>query len=337
MSQTRACGPQHGFRPNTRVKTWTMNFIYNDGGMGDFVNYTVATLWMAKNCPWITGRIFVPRYLQPLLSIIHEDCKGWIVWPSEEFQIRKELGSAIIGPSIAVNGLQISQQLLTCLGAHPIDVGFAYYAEQSPPPADARLPVLDFEKPEGLPEKYIVVPSGFSAESRSVSGKELNPIIDHIVSLGITPVFLGKSDILLDGKKTTRFKEDIHFHKGLDLREKTTVIEAAAIMQHAECTVGLDMGLLHVAALMKDSKIIFGYNIVLPEHRRPRRDHGRCIDIFITKAELECIACQSVIKKLPTHKFDKCYYGDNKCIDLLFANESERWKNAINEILTDAP
>jgi hypothetical protein len=157
------------------------------------------------------------------------------------------------------------------------------------------------------------------------------------VSLGITPVFLGKSDILLDGNKTTKFKEDIHFHKGLDLREKTTVIEAAAIMQYAECTVGLDMGLLHVAALMKDSKIIFGYNIVLPEHRRPRRDHGRCIDLFITKEELECIACQSVIKKLPTHKFDKCYYGDNKCIDLLFANESERWKKAIDEILTDAP
>lgn len=335
MSNTVPVGPRFGFRENTRVKTWNITFVFNDGGMGDFINYTVATLWVAKNCPWIEGRIFAPRYFVELCREIHKDCRNWLVWPSEEFHQRKEIGSTLVGPSIAVGkqGLQISQQLLTCLGAHPIDVGFAYYAEQTPPPPGQVLPVLDFEKPEGLPEKYIVIPCGFSAESRAIGGRELNPIIDHILSLGITPVFLGKGDLLLDGKTTTKFVADVHYHKGLDLRDKTTVMEAASIMQHAECTVGLDMGLLHLAVLMKDSKVIFGYNITTVEHRKPRRNHGRTIDIFLTKEELSCIACQSTIKKIPKHTFDKCFYGDKKCIDLLFANDSERWKNAIDEIL----
>jgi len=335
LSNTIPVGAKYGFRKDTRAKVWPINFVFNDGGMGDFVNYSVATVWMAKNAPWVQAKLFVPRYLVELMQIIHSEFRRWTVLPSEEVKQHLEKGSAIIGPSITINGQRIAQQLLTVIGAHPIEVGFAYYAEQAPAPKDALLPVLDFEKPDYLPTKYVVIPCGFSAESRALAGKELNPIIDHIVSCGITPVFLGKSDLLLDGKRTTKFNEDINFHLGVDLRDKTTVVEAASIMQHAVCTVGLDMGLLHLAALMKDSKIIFGYNITTPEHRRPRRDHGKTVDIFLTRDELECVACQSTLKKLPEHTFDKCYYGDNKCVELLFANNSDRWIKAIDEVRND--
>jgi ADP-heptose:LPS heptosyltransferase len=229
------------------------------------------------------------------------------------------------------------KQLLTCMGAHPIDVAYGYFAGSAPAPDDCVLPILDYPI-ENLPEelkgkKYAVIPVGNTAPARRTTGKHLNPIIRHLNSKGILPVFLGKTDLLCDGKASTTFAEDIDYKAGLDLRDKTDVKQAACIMQHAQVTVGLDCGLLHLAALMQDSKIIFGYNITSVEHRAPRRNHGTCINLSVSESELICIGCQSKLKNVPLHKFSHCLYEDNKCIDFLFKNNSERWTEAIDRIV----
>jgi len=328
-------GNEIGLRPNTRFHKWRLNFIFNCGGMGDLVNYTAATHWLMNNCPWLIGQIVAPRYLIPLMRDIHPK---WTCVPSEDFQDKVQKGDGLIGPDIHINGINTSRQFLTVMGAHPVDVGFAWFAGTAPPPSDGLLPVLDYPKDrlkEQVSEltRYAVLPVGNVQESRNVTGRHLNPVIVYLKCLGIMPVFLGKRDPVTPGKQSTTFANDIWYHEGLDLRDMTTVKEAACIMQHAEFTLGLDTGLLHLAALMKDSKIIFGYNITSIAHREPRRNHGKHVNVTIPETELKCIGCQSKLKHIVGHTFDKCLYHDNACVDLLFKDEAKLWRSAIDEVL----
>jgi hypothetical protein len=289
------------------------------------------------------------------MADIHQEFKHVLVQASEDFERDVEDGTNLVGPDIRINGIPQTKQLLTCLGAHQIDVGFAYYAAMAPPPAEhAYLPVLDYpasrlpSKVKRLRGNYAVIPCGYSAEARKTTGVHINPIIRHLKSKGITPVFLGKRNLLGDEKLTTNFVEDYDYAAGVDLRGETAVKDAACIMQHAKLTVGLDCGLLHLAALMKDSTIIFGYNITTIENRVPRRTHGRTINVTLSKEELPCVGCQTNWRNFPAHRFDRCFYEpqDRKaaeaygkkyesalCVTLLYAKGAERFTRAIDEVL----
>lgn len=328
-------GLAEGFRPNTKLNQAEVYFVLNDGGMGDYVNYASSIVWVAKNNRWVLGRLVAPRYLVPLLKDILREFDHWEVIAAEDFHPNGAIH--IIGPTLRVDGQVISRQFFTCLHNHPIDVGFAYYAQRLPPEGTT-LVTLDYPR-ERLHRKvrrvgkYVVIPTGFSYETRRIGGKELNPIIEHVKSKGLTPVFLGKKDPVGGGVRTTHFAGDIRFDLGLDLRDQTDVKQAACIMQHAEMTVGLDCGLLHLAALMKDSKIIFGYNIAAVEHRAPRRAHGKTINLALSEKSLPCIGCQSKYTNFVGHEFINCLYKDTACIRMLYHDDSKFWRDAIDQIL----
>jgi len=335
----REYGEALSLRENSLIPGWPINFIFNKGGMGDFVNYSAATLWIAKNSPWLQGKLFCPRYLVPLMKDVHQGFKNWQVFASEDVAQHMTEGTSYLGPDVIINGINRTPQFLTCVGAHQIDVAAAYYIGTSPAPSDCLLPILDYPRSRLLPKvkrlrvPYAVIPTGFSAEARSVKGRHINPILKYLNAKGIMPVFLGKKDLLGDGVTISRFPDDIDYSLGLDLRDETAVKDAACIMQHAAFTLGLDCGLLHLAALMKDSKIIFAYNITSVEHRAPRRNHGTTVHVTVPREELVCIGCQSNLKLYPVHKFTTCLYGDAACIDLLFKNDGERFRPAIDEML----
>lgn len=329
-------GEEFGFRPDTSIDRVILNFAFNDGGMGDFVNYAAATLWIAKHCPWIEGRVYTPKYLTPLMQDIHADYPQFKCLESETFNDSVTHMTSLRGPGMSQNGVVVGQQLLTVMHAHPMDVGFAYYPGMATPPGE-ELPILDYESFKLKPQvkehlgNYCVITTGSTTTSRRVEGRHLNPIIEYIHARGLTPVFIGKEDFVGTGNLDVNFPTDIDYSKGIDLRNKTSVKAAACIMQHARFVLGLDNGLLHLAALMKDSKIIFGYNITSVEHRAPRRSHGRTINISLTDEELKCSGCQSKWQLMFTHHFNKCYYGDTKCIDMLFSGG--RFERAIDEML----
>lgn len=331
--------PQHGFRLGSHAPEVVMNFVFNDEGMGGFINYTGATTWLAENAPYIRGRVWVEQFLVPLLSDIHAPYKNWKVQPHNQFARLVEDGSSTLGPMISVRGGPPKRELVTALGTHPFDVGFGYFASTCPAPPDARLPVLDYEahklpsKIKRLQKNYVVFTAGGTTPVRTMRGRDVNPLVRHVKALGLTPVFLGKRDMLTDGKVNTSFADDTDYEAGVDLRDQTSVKDAACIMQHAKATVGVDGGLLHLAALMAESRIVFGYNITSVEHREPRRNHGRTVNVALTRDELSCTACQSTWKVMLGHLYDRCYYSDQKCLDLLFANDSIKFKNAIDEVL----
>ena len=327
------CGPELHFRQGTSIPKYVINFALNEGGLGDYLNYMSAILWAAKNCPWIEGRIVVVKHFIPLFRLILETYGvNWELVPGEDASTILRDQTPIIGPEIQMDGRNVNPQLLNPIGAHLIDLGFAYYTNRCPAPADATLPYLDLRgaklphKVRHLRGRYVVITTGAMTPSRFVSGKHMNPLIDYILAEGFTPVFLGKRQT--GGHLNATFAADIEYQKGLDLRDQTDLITAAAVMANSVGVLGIDNGLLHLAACT-DANVLFGYSIAGPDQRAPRRNWGMTFNLAITKKDLACASCQSNIKILLGHTFHKCLYEDLKCIDILFIDQVDRWTSAL--------
>lgn len=339
-----------GYRDETFFHPYKFGYVMANGGMGDFIGFTRAIEWIADTCPHIMGTVFYPDFMVDFGKEIFRDRKYWSVEPEEPiFHNRaltlheKKLWTAkpdIDYPYIAPLPSQ-NMQFFTPHSAHALEVGFAWYANlRDIPGGYNNYPLLDF-LPKGLPKgltpkKYAVFTPGATADARMVPGHYWNQILEHTLKKGLIPVVLGKSKVM-QGYDAT-FSDGLDWDNVLDLRDMTTTLEAAQIMQHAAFTIGLDNGLLHLAGCT-DATIIFGYNVAIPEHRRPRRDKGRTIDIYLTPDELKCAGCQSRMKALYDHDFRFCLYKDidktpqPKCVDLLFAGDGERWIDAIDQAI----
>lgn len=343
------------FRENTYLHPYKFGYVMANGGMGDFIGFTRAIEWIADNCPNILGTVFYPSFMIDFGQAIFRDRKHWKVEPLEPmfqrgirlhqgklWSLKAELDYPYLAPFPNEKSGQ-SSQLLTPHSCHQLEVGFAYYANlRDIPDGYNNYPLLDF-LPVGLtkgltPRKYACFTPFATAEARFVPGHYWNSLIEHTLQKGLIPVVLGRRKVMVGYDADVG--KDLDWDNVLDLSDQTTTLQAAQLMQHAAFTLGLDNGLLHLAGCT-DATIIFGYNVALPEHRRPRRDKGLTIDVSITPEELKCIGCQSRMKGLYDHDFRFCLYKDidktsqPKCIDLLFANDGERWKDAIDLALND--
>ncbi len=67
-----------------------------------------------------------------------------------------------------------------------------------------------------------------------------------------------------------------------------------------------------------------------------RRLPGILRDITLTREELSCIHCQTRMKQQNLINFRNCFYGDLRCLELLFENDSARWRSALAEVLDEA-
>lgn len=321
-------------RPETYIHPYKVGFVIYGGGMGDFICYTRALEWMADHLPHIYGTVYYPSFLTDFARYFFNERPHWKVEPNEQcIPTDWNPGMAIIDPFR--NG---RVQFLTGHGAHPLDLGFMYYANMTPiPEAYNNYPELDFVAdglPKGLePGKYAVFTPAATVESRSVPGRFWNPIFDHVKKLGLIPVIIGKKEVAKNYRAA--ISAGIEMDGVIDLWDKTTVLEAAQIMQYSAITIGLDNGLLHLAGCTT-CPLVFGYNVTSVEKRKPRRKKGKTIDVFLTREELSCIGCLTELKGDYLHSFDYCRYKTidktphPKCIEILFSENGKRWINAID-------
>jgi ADP-heptose:LPS heptosyltransferase len=160
-----------------------------------------------------------------------------------------------------------------------------------------------------------------------------NEVIDHIFKIGYVPLFLGKAATKVDPTRTLKgeYVEGINFEKGVDLRDKTNLLEAAKIMKESSLVVGLDNGLLHLAAC-SDVPIVMAFTNVEPRHRMPYRHDVLGWEVYpiVPDEKIECRFCQSQMKFAFDQNFAYCYYDDYKCIQNLTA---DKYINQINEAL----
>lgn len=187
-----------------------------------------------------------------------------------------------------------------------------------------------------LPENYVVIPTGYTAPVREFHPDVVNNIIDYVISKNYTPVFLGRETTKenSDDSKIIKgnFSNKINFDKGINLINKTDMLESTKIIKGAKTIVGLDNGLLHLAATT-DIAIVGGFTTVNPEHRLPYRHNVKgwnYYPVVLTEDELKCRFCQSNMTFLYDFNMTKCFYKDYKCITLL---SSDKYINELEKIL----
>ncbi len=325
------------FRPGTELPTIKLNLVFQGAGIGDYIAYMPAVLWLVKNCPWLRIKLFVAKdFMEFARNILWDHSAIITVCALDHINQLVEAGSLMRGPGLTLNGVKYSQ-LANGTGGHLVDVGFQYFCNLFPPPAGSDLyPVINFagcdhHLPEGLhPLTYVVLTTGAVSVNRTVPGRYWNPIIEFIKTKGLTPVFIGKNEIVKG--LNVNFPDGCDYASGIDLRNKTTLIQAAWLMKNAVATVGLDNGMIHLAACTNAS-IVAGYNMVHPKERRPKRVSGKWAEVTLSREELACTHCQTNMKSMFPHTFNRCLYGDNKCIDLLFADGAKKWISALGQVL----
>lgn len=334
--------PDWGFRPGTPMFPLKMNFIFLNGGMGDYICWMQAIRWLASEATWIEGTLVCPDYF-------HELASYWLKpFPKWKFKSYKELNELPNPDDTPFRGpLILQQESLNATGAHLLTCGWVYFTnkERAPEgwdyyPQFNQTDLDALELPEAAkilwPKKYAIITTGTTTNTRRIPGHYWNYVIEHIRSKGLMPVFLGKKTVVTGNAKNihTEFSDDIRFDLGLDLRDQTSLVQAASIMSRAAVVVGHDNGLLHLAGCTQ-APIVFGYNLASPEHREPRRPVGKTYNVILSDKELACNFCQSRTNFVIGYNFRECFYGDTKCIDMLFDNEAKRWKTQIDRALED--
>lgn len=334
--------PESMFRPGTQMFPMRMAFVFVNGGMGDYATWLQPILWLATEAKWLKGTLVCPIYLREVAEYFLKPL-GWPVVTYTDMP--PEMGDVPFrGPVI------LNQESLNATGGHLSTCGWVYFTnkEKAPPGWDS-YPQFKQEDLDGvaLPEEgaslkpctYAVLTTGQTTNSRRVPGIYWNPIIDHVRSKGLTPVFLGKSVVETGNASNihTKFDKAIRYDLGVNLIDQTSLMQAASIMSRAAVVIGHDNGLLHIAGCTNDVPIVFGYNIASPEHREPKRPHLKNNGVFnvvVSRKELACIHCQSTFNFVIGLNFRDCMYSDNKCIDILFENNGAKWKTQIDNALS---
>lgn len=306
------------YRPDTAINAPDIGIVYHYGGVGDFIQWTQAIIYNLKNYKYLKGEIFVKPFFHELAVYWltpHLDGRFKIV-STESYSKNKEIDKYRNLIS-ALNGV------MTTLNSSIMSVGFMSYAQLDYVPEEYNhFPVIDCSKIDiskfNLDSTYCVITTMSTSGVRTLKPVTINSITKYVKSIGLEPVFLGKEELdsTVDYKATT--SEEVDYSHGIDLRNKTTLLEAAAIMNGAKFVVGLDNGLLHLASCT-DANIIFAFNTVRPEHRLiPRKTKtGKTLVITPDKEKLQCTFCQSDTKFMFGHRYTECLYTDKKCLDYL--------------------
>lgn len=309
------------YRTGLEPRDKTVVFFLNNGGIGDYLCFMSALKYVAETNPHVKGEVLAPNYMFDIV----ENILGPFGWKVFNREIRREYDKSIEAKGVMLLPLNATM-------GHLMDIGFVYYAETMNPPEEAKYYCeLDFSNVEDkgwdLGDNYAIMTPGATTNSRTMRPDTFNFIKDYLILKGLKPVFLGS----LGGESGTvaHFHKDYDLKGGVNLINKTSLLEAAKVIDGAKLVVGLDNGLLHLAAMTK-CPIVFGYSMTGPRQRRPKRkNNSPIIDVTISEKELECIHCQEKMR-FTRQDFGFCFYNDYRCLELL---NFDKFKVGIDEVL----
>jgi ADP-heptose:LPS heptosyltransferase len=305
-------------------ETQLINFVLKGGAIGDYVTWLSAFEWIIDAHPHVQGTIFAPKYFLEIPQH-HFARTGWRVRDIATItDADLKIPTFIPDPATQVNAT----------GAHLLDMGFIYFCNRTPPPASHNFYIeLELTSIDDLLYRYqgplAVMTPGATSPTRQMPPEVFNSIKDYLLSRGVTPVFLGTTL-----QMTSKHRAEIHpgysFEGGIDMIDQTSLLDAAKIMERAEVTIGLDNGLLHLAATTR-CPIIYGHNVVEPSLRIPRRRRGGKI-LSVLPPNTPCRFCFTHTRfDFKAHP-NECKTGTMECLgNMPFA----LWREAIDEVLDE--
>lgn len=308
-----------------------VNILFNIGGLGDYVGAMTAIKYIKETWKHVEINLIVPDFFQELAKNLVPG-----------ITIRKFSD----GNHHWLNGQPSYQyrNVHDTLRTHIVDNAFSLFANKQVEIEHKNYCKLDTKSIDiskfNLPEKYVVITTGFTAEVREMLPHVVNEVASYAKKKGYEVVFLGNKGVPtgLDSQKILvgNFKQEVDFTVGHNLIDQTNLLEAGKIISNAKAIVGVDNGLLHLAGTT-DIPIVAGFTTVSPELRLPYRNNmlgWNCYTI-VPDASLKCRFCQSNWNFDFKNNYTKCYYKENKmdneikCVKMLtglkFINELEKF------------
>jgi len=301
------------------------NFVLNHGALGDAICSLPAIAYARQNRHRnVTMRVWCSAHQMELF--------GHLLAPYGEFEmkdIKGFPGKAADRKAMGFGPLSHNAPFYdthTRNSVHMVDYAYNFLIDRGcdnqhersyPTAAPVGAPFI-----ESMP--YVAFQIGHTSENKAFRAEVMRPIIEWVIERGLKPVLLGTT------VNHTKIRDDdgvliplaivneIHklpislMEQCIDLRDKTTLMEARRVLGHAACVVGIDGGLIHLAGTT-DAPIIYGLTTTLPRHRYIPRHGDPFYKIrYVGPRDLECAGCQSNWT-LTYFDFRQCAYGDNKC------------------------
>lgn len=295
-----------GFREDSGPEDEYMHLNFYDGGLGDHIARLPAVQYLLDEYPFLYLTVWCPKFF---VEFGKQAVPG-AAW--REYQTHKPIPMTRYPLNAgSINGV-------TSLRSHLVDHAFMRIVDKQVPIEKRNYIQVKPIEYETLKQRYVVVTTGFTAAVREFKPQVVNEIVDFIKSKDCEVVFLGSKEATVGaGVQNIKgeFSKDIDFSKGVDLRNKTTISEAHAIIAKSKAIVGLDNGLLHLAGCTQ-VPIIAGYTTVDPIYRMPYRNNelGWNTHAIVPETSLKCRFCQSNMNFVYDFDFRNCYYDDFKCI-----------------------
>lgn len=247
-----------------------VNLILTDGGAGDLICCLVAANHNIKTHPDIHFNLWMPDYLTKLAQHLIPNAA---VFPFSK--AKKEFDGSLPGRTT-----QWFTHGHTPMRTHPVDYGFhmlsdchiydisqKYYLQ-------VRKNEIDVTKYK-LPKDYFCIVATSATPIKALPIETMNAVSQYVLKRGLTPVYLGREEESC-GYEDFKLKSNIieaDFSSGVNLINKTSLLEAAGIIANSRGILGMDSGLIHLAGCT-DVPIIAGYTLVAPSHITPLRPHG---------------------------------------------------------------
>lgn len=314
------------YRKGTILHHSEYNFLLEKGGMGDLIAQLPAVKYSLDNHPQLLVNLWVHNYGAELCKKAFEKYDRVTVYSLKEYEekFNKNLyGRSPYAHRIGNLAWHMTDHAFATIVGKQVEAKDKNYIQIEP------INVSSFN----LPEKYMVVTTGFTSKARRWRRESISEVCDYITKIGYTPVFLGKSFTEAYNGEGITGNFDIDESKGISLIDKTSLLEAHGIMARAKCVIGVDNGLLHLGA-MSEVPIIYAFTSVIKEHRLPYRHNEMGWNCYpIESKELKCFGCQSNCSFPPIdHDFRNCMYEVDayKCVDLL---TSDKFIEQIKKVL----
>ena len=312
---------------NFRPSKVNVNCILMNGGVGDHVGSLVAINYILNSYPWVNLLIWVPDFLLEFAKNVLPDHAIVRDYTAMKTKYNREITTITTEWDGRTSPMKM----------HSVDYAFLKLCDEAVGLEHQNYLKVKFNKVDisniALPEKYVVIATGFTAPVREFHPPTVNAISEYLVAKGITPVFLGQTLTPTGAKHIIQgtFNKDIDYSTGLNLINQTTLLQAAKIMQGAKAMVGVDCGLMHIAGCT-DVPIVGGFTTVRPELRAPIRNNTLGLNFYsvVPDTGLECKFCQSNTNFLYGHDYKFCIYKDYKCVPQLSA---EKFINHLTTIL----
>jgi len=318
--------------PYKSVRNWALNgfaFVLNSLAMGDVIaavpviKYNIERFYADGQMPY---RVVAKKMFRPLFPFV--DDAHW-----HDFEdAANDWG---IPKNWAVGVLNQKNSGTNIIRSTPKTMLLGQYAALKL--TDRMLPVevlnyvplekVDISKFNTDFSKAVIFVSTYRDYTRSWRADHMLEVAKFVKSIGLLPVFIGKTDMNLDTKiaPKTSLPDDVSEY-GLDLRNATTIPELYTIMSEAKIVLGMDSGPIHLAGC-SSVPIVCGYTSVDASVRIPVRKDGPTVTI---KPRMDCASCETNWAS-HFHNFEECFFGHAKCVDDMLP---ERFIHAIGLILS---